>query len=125
MRRWWVRLGVLAVVLVVVFVGIRRFAFLAVERRGLIGAPNGPETPAAFGAPFEPLTITSGDRKLDATLVRLAVGPALLALAGRWNWWPGSLARARGVRATMDTGRRVKAAPTPSRPAVASPAASE
>jgi len=45
---------------------------------------------------------------LDATLVRLAVGPALLALAGRWNWWPGSLVlnraapcassrRARGV----------------------------
>ena len=26
---------------------------------------------------------------LDATLVRLAVGPALLTLAGRWNWWPG------------------------------------
>jgi RND superfamily putative drug exporter len=26
---------------------------------------------------------------LDATLVRMAVGPALLALAGRWNWWPG------------------------------------
>ena len=26
---------------------------------------------------------------LDATLVRLAVGPALLCLAGRWNWWPG------------------------------------
>jgi RND superfamily putative drug exporter len=26
---------------------------------------------------------------LDATLVRLAVGPAWLALAGRWNWWPG------------------------------------
>ena len=26
---------------------------------------------------------------LDATLVRLAVGPALLAIAGRWNWWPG------------------------------------
>jgi len=25
---------------------------------------------------------------LDATLVRLAVGPALLTLAGRWNWWP-------------------------------------
>jgi RND superfamily putative drug exporter len=30
---------------------------------------------------------------LDATLIRLAVGPALLQLAGRWNWWPGSLAR--------------------------------
>ena len=26
---------------------------------------------------------------LDATLVRVAVGPALLRLAGRWNWWPG------------------------------------
>ena len=26
---------------------------------------------------------------VDATLVRLAIGPALLQLAGRWNWWPG------------------------------------
>ncbi|HET7456922.1 MAG TPA: MMPL family transporter, partial [Gemmatimonadaceae bacterium] len=26
---------------------------------------------------------------LDATVVRAALGPALLALAGRWNWWPG------------------------------------
>jgi RND superfamily putative drug exporter len=26
---------------------------------------------------------------LDATVVRLAVGPALIRLAGRWNWWPG------------------------------------
>jgi RND superfamily putative drug exporter len=26
---------------------------------------------------------------LDATLVRVAIGPALLRLAGRWNWWPG------------------------------------
>jgi putative drug exporter of the RND superfamily len=26
---------------------------------------------------------------LDATLVRMVVGPALLRLAGRWNWWPG------------------------------------
>lgn len=26
---------------------------------------------------------------LDATLVRMALGPALLAIAGRWNWWPG------------------------------------
>jgi RND superfamily putative drug exporter len=32
---------------------------------------------------------------LDATLVRLAVGPALLALAGRWNWWPAGARRAR------------------------------
>jgi putative drug exporter of the RND superfamily len=27
---------------------------------------------------------------LDATVVRLAVGPAVLRLAGRWNWWPGA-----------------------------------
>ena len=26
---------------------------------------------------------------MDATLIRSAVGPALLTLAGRWNWWPG------------------------------------
>lgn len=26
---------------------------------------------------------------LDATLVRLVLAPALLAVAGRWNWWPG------------------------------------
>jgi putative drug exporter of the RND superfamily len=28
---------------------------------------------------------------LDATLIRIAIGPALLCLAGRWNWWPGRL----------------------------------
>jgi putative drug exporter of the RND superfamily len=26
---------------------------------------------------------------LDATIIRLALGPALVQLAGRWNWWPG------------------------------------
>jgi len=26
---------------------------------------------------------------LDATVVRVAIGPALLRLAGKWNWWPG------------------------------------
>jgi len=26
---------------------------------------------------------------IDATIVRMAVGPALLRLAGEWNWWPG------------------------------------
>ena len=26
---------------------------------------------------------------VDVTVVRLALGPALLAVAGRWNWWPG------------------------------------
>jgi len=32
---------------------------------------------------------------LDATLIRLAIGPALLQLAGRYNWWPGEPARER------------------------------
>jgi putative drug exporter of the RND superfamily len=27
---------------------------------------------------------------IDATVVRMAVGPALLRLAGRWNWWPAA-----------------------------------
>ena len=32
---------------------------------------------------------------IDATLVRIVVGPALLRLAGDWNWWPGGLGKAR------------------------------
>ena len=28
---------------------------------------------------------------VDATVVRMAVGPALLRLAGSWNWWPAAL----------------------------------
>ncbi len=32
---------------------------------------------------------------IDATLVRIVIGPALLRIAGDWNWWPGGLARAR------------------------------
>ena len=34
---------------------------------------------------------------IDATLVRVVIGPALLRVAGDWNWWPGGLAGARGV----------------------------
>jgi len=30
---------------------------------------------------------------IDATVLRLAAGPALLVLAGRWNWWPGDRGR--------------------------------
>jgi RND superfamily putative drug exporter len=30
---------------------------------------------------------------LDATIVRMALAPAVLCLAGRWNWWPGPLFR--------------------------------
>jgi RND superfamily putative drug exporter len=31
---------------------------------------------------------------VDATVVRMALGPALLVLAGRWNWWPGERSQA-------------------------------
>ena len=32
---------------------------------------------------------------IDATLVRIVIGPALLRIAGDWNWWPGGLATER------------------------------
>ncbi len=32
---------------------------------------------------------------IDATIVRIIIGPALLRLAGDWNWWPGGLAKAK------------------------------
>jgi RND superfamily putative drug exporter len=35
---------------------------------------------------------------IDATLVRIVIGPALLRVAGDWNWWPGGLATAREAR---------------------------
>ena len=28
---------------------------------------------------------------IDATIVRIVIGPALLRIAGDWNWWPGGL----------------------------------
>jgi RND superfamily putative drug exporter len=34
---------------------------------------------------------------IDATLVRIVIGPALLRIAGDWNWWPGGLATARSA----------------------------
>ncbi|MEI9978607.1 MAG: MMPL family transporter [Edaphobacter sp.] len=40
---------------------------------------------------------------IDATLVRIVIGPALLRVAGDWNWWPGGLATAR--RAPTATSR--------------------
>lgn len=30
---------------------------------------------------------------VDATIMRVAVGPALLKLGGQWNWWPGGTYR--------------------------------
>jgi RND superfamily putative drug exporter len=37
---------------------------------------------------------------IDATLVRIVIGPALLRIAGDWNWWPGGVERevVRGLR---------------------------
>lgn len=32
---------------------------------------------------------------IDATLVRIVIGPALLRIAGDWNWWPGGLGTTR------------------------------
>jgi uncharacterized membrane protein YdfJ with MMPL/SSD domain len=47
---------------------------------------------------------------LDATVMRLAVSPALLTLAGRWNWWPGGKRHAgsgkREARNDSGTSRR-------------------
>ena len=40
---------------------------------------------------------------IDATLVRIVIGPALLRIAGDWNWWPGGLSTAR--RAPMAASR--------------------
>jgi RND superfamily putative drug exporter len=34
---------------------------------------------------------------IDATIVRIVIGPALLRVAGDWNWWPGGLSIARGA----------------------------
>jgi len=38
---------------------------------------------------------------LDATLIRMVLVPAIMHIAGRWNWWPG-------VRAPkLESGRNV------------------
>lgn len=34
---------------------------------------------------------------VDATVVRVAIGPALFRLAGRWNWWPGERSSKKSV----------------------------
>jgi RND superfamily putative drug exporter len=43
---------------------------------------------------------------LDATVIRLAVGPALMQLAGRWNWWPGDRPRSKAETVPRDEGTR-------------------
>jgi RND superfamily putative drug exporter len=39
---------------------------------------------------------------IDATLVRIVIGPALLRIAGDWNWWPGGLDAAPACPAPND-----------------------
>lgn len=84
MRRRVRQLALFVTVLAIVFVGIRRITFTMVERGGLITARKGADTPAAYGAPFEAITIASGERRLDATLVRAPsdTAPALLIFHG-------------------------------------------
>jgi len=43
---------------------------------------------------------------IDATLVRIVIGPALLRVAGDWNWWPGGLRGAQSARAPLEAGDR-------------------
>lgn len=35
---------------------------------------------------------------IDATIVRIVIGPALLRVAGDWNWWPGGLSASRAAQ---------------------------
>jgi RND superfamily putative drug exporter len=37
---------------------------------------------------------------IDATIVRIVIGPALLRVAGDWNWWPGGLTTTRNAPET-------------------------
>jgi putative drug exporter of the RND superfamily len=37
---------------------------------------------------------------IDATIVRIVIGPALLRVAGDWNWWPGGLTTAHRAQVT-------------------------
>jgi RND superfamily putative drug exporter len=49
---------------------------------------------------------------IDATLVRMVIGPALLQLAGRWNWWPGG-SRGTGKPAIRESGNPGSTTPLP------------
>jgi putative drug exporter of the RND superfamily len=42
---------------------------------------------------------------IDATLVRMVIGPALLCLGGDWNWWPWGLA---GTKSAAAPGQRTE-----------------
>jgi len=48
---------------------------------------------------------------VDATVVRMAIGPALLMLAGKWNWWPGESFGAAEREATTKHTKDTKSIP--------------
>ena len=45
---------------------------------------------------------------VDATIVRMAIGPALLMLAGKWNWWPGERGGEADEEATTKNTKNTK-----------------
>ena len=65
-RRTAIVLASLLAVAIAAVLGVRQAAFRAVERSGLQSPPNGRETPAAWGVPFDTVWITSGGRRLLA-----------------------------------------------------------
>jgi RND superfamily putative drug exporter len=70
-----------AAIMVVVFAGFALGAFLPIKMLG-------------FALSVAVL--------IDAIAVRMVIGPALLRLAGRWNWWPGKMGRpTRKLRAEV------------------------
>jgi len=67
-----------AAIMVVVFAGFALGAFLPIKMLG-------------FALSVAVL--------IDAIAVRMVIGPALLRLAGHWNWWPGNVERPHPARA--------------------------
>jgi len=68
------------------FIGVRGVGYRLFERGGLVTPPNGPETPATFGAPFTRLAVRSGTRRLDAVAVDAAApGAPVLVVAHGTN----------------------------------------
>ena len=64
------RLVLLLAVLFLCVIFCRPIVLYVSEREFLVTGPNGPETPATLGVPFERLKIASGNRQLDSFLVR-------------------------------------------------------
>src|SRR5580700_10392177 len=84
--RWKRVLLVLGLLLCVLFVAGRIAARHLMETLALTTGPNGPETPANEGVPFEHTAIPSGLRHLDSYVVTAASGcvdpPVLLIYHG-------------------------------------------